>query len=62
MEDEPVAVQGYKEDGERGEEDTAGLDCSDQLAEDLHVRSPRPVLCQDVIDCEWNGKGAQKDV
>ena len=35
MEDEPVPVHGYQEDGEGGEEDAGGLDAAIQLADQL---------------------------
>ena len=46
VKDEPVSVQGHQEDGEGGEEDTAGLDSPNHLAEDQHLLSPWPVLAQ----------------
>ena len=62
MDDEPVSVQGDEEDGEGGKENTAGLDGSDQLTEDLHLRSPWPVFGQDINDSEWHGEGTQQDI
>ena len=62
MEDEPVSVKGYKEDGEGGEEDTAGLDGTVHLAENAHFRSPRPVLGQNIHAGERHGEGAEQDV
>ena len=35
VEDEPVPVHGYQEDGEGGEEDAGGLDAAIQLADQL---------------------------
>jgi hypothetical protein len=62
MEDEPVSVKSYKEDGEGGEEDTAGLDGTDHLAENAHLWSPGPVLAQNIYAGEWHGEGAEQDV
>ena len=62
MEDEPVSVKGYKEDGEGGEEATAGLDGTDHLAENVHLWSPGPVLGQNIYAKERHGEGAEQDV
>ena len=62
MEDEPVSVKGYKEDGEGGEEDTAGLDGTDHLAENGHIWSPGPVLAQKIYAGERHAEGAEQDV
>ena len=57
-----VSVNGNQEDGEGGEEDTAGLDGTDHLAENAHLWSPGPVLAQNIYAGEWHGEGAEQDV
>ena len=76
MDDEQISVHCYQKDGEGGEEDTSGLNTSNQLAhyflqkiimegivgDGYQVRAECPVLGDDVHEGERHGEGAEQKV